>query len=79
MPADCTDNFPLKELSYKIRGLLFKVQNDLGTKFQEKHYCRALASLLKQNKIKFKQEVPIKIFYQDELLGNFRLDFLIEN
>ncbi|MFA4873569.1 MAG: GxxExxY protein [Patescibacteria group bacterium] len=78
MPADCADkNFPLKELTYKIRGILFQVQNDLGTKFQEKHYCRGVASLFKQNGIPFKEQVPVKVFYKGEFLGAFKLDFLI--
>jgi GxxExxY protein len=64
-PADCADtDFPLKELTYKIRGILFQVQNDLGTKFQEKHYCRGLVSLFKQNGIPFKEQVPVKVFYK---------------
>lgn len=80
MPADYADkNFPLKELTYKIRGVLFQVQNDLGTKFQEKHYCRGLASLFKQDGIPFKEQVPVKVFYKGELLGIFKLDFLVAN
>ncbi len=84
MPADYADDmttddiqFPLKNLTFKIRGILFQVQNDLGTKFQEKHYRRGVASLLRQNGIPFKEQMPVKVFYKEELLGIFKLDFLV--
>lgn len=73
------DNFPHKELTYKIRGILFQVQNDLGTKFQEKHYQKAVAAQLKLNKLEFKKEAPALIDYYGQTLGNFRIDFMIEN
>lgn len=80
MPADNADKkFPLKDICYKIRGILFKIQNDLGTKFQEKHYSRALCSILSEQNIKYKTEVPFTIIYNGLLLGKFRADMVIEN
>lgn len=77
MPADSADDFPLKELCYQIRGLLFKVQNDLGTKFQEKHYVKALCSLLQQAGLKYLLEVPFTLVYNGVKLGSFRADMVV--
>lgn len=78
MPADSTDT-KLNDLSYIIRGILFKIQNDIGTKFQEKHYSKALCSILDQQKIKYKIEVPFSLKYNEIELGKFRADIIIEN
>jgi GxxExxY protein len=66
-----------KEECKKIYGLLFKIQNDLGTNFQEKHYQRAFERLLSENKIPYKKEFLIKVAYNNELLGKFFVDFVV--
>lgn len=77
MPADSADAISLNDLSFKIRGLLFKLQNDLGTKFQEKHYQRALCTLLDGEKIFYQTEVPFTLKYKNNPLGSFRADMII--
>lgn len=79
MSADNADGKILNALTYKIRGLIFKIQNDLGTKFQEKHYLKALCSILDKEEIKYKTEVPFSISYNNIILGQFRADIIIEN
>jgi len=78
MPTDDTDLEKLNSLTYKIRGILFKIQNDLGTKFQEKHYVRALCSLLNKENLKYELEVPFDLIYNGIKLGSFRADIIIE-
>lgn len=73
------EGMSLDELSFNVRGILFKIQNDLGTKFQEKHYLKALGALLDLEKIKYKTEVPFSISYGGIKLGDFRADIVIEN
>ncbi len=68
-----------KELSYAVNGILFKVQNKLGTKFQEVHYVRAVCSLLKEYNIPFRIEVPFKVTFNGEFLGKFRADMIVDN
>ena len=68
-----------KELSYKIMGVLFKVQNKLGTKYQEKYYQRAIETELKQQKIKFEKEKLIRLSYEGESIGRYFVDFVIED
>lgn len=67
------------ELSYKLNGVFFKVQNKLGTKFQEKHYVKAICSLLKELKISFKTEFPFKIEFNGEPLGSFKADLIVDD
>ncbi|MFH1193522.1 MAG: GxxExxY protein [bacterium] len=68
-----------KDLSYQLNGIFFAVQNKLGTKFQEKHYQKAICSLLKESKIPFQTEVGFEIKFNEEILGSFRADILIDN
>lgn len=73
------EDMSLDEMSFKIRGMLFKIQNELGTKFQEKHYLKALCALLDQENFKYNTEVPFSINYCGTKLGDFRADIVIEN
>lgn len=67
-----------KDLSFKLNGILFAVQNELGTKFQEKHYLRAILALLKKENIPFDTEVPFKVEFNGEPLGSFRADLIVD-
>jgi GxxExxY protein len=66
------------ELSYKIMGTLFKVHNKLGPKFQEKYYQRAIEIELKKQKIPFAREKVIKLEYENEKIGKYFIDFVID-
>jgi GxxExxY protein len=67
------------ELSYIIMGILFEVQNKLGTKYQEKHYQRAIEIKLKELNIPYKREVKVNVEFGKEKLGEFYIDFVIDN
>ena len=80
--ANYTNNMAeliFKELSYKLNGIFFEVQNKLGANFQEKHYKRAICSLLEKNKINFAEEVPIEVSFEGKILGKFKADLIIDN
>lgn len=68
-----------KDLSYKLNGIFFEVQNKLGTKFQEKHYLRAVCRLLTERNIPFKVEVPFKVTFNGETLGSFKADLIVDD
>ena len=68
-----------KELSYKIIGAIFNVFNKLGYGYQEKYYQRAIALELNKEKLRYVREKEIKLNYQDEAIGKYFLDFIIEN
>ena len=67
------------ELSYKIVGILFEVHNRLGGGFEEKYYQRAIEQLFKKNNVTFKRELKADIFFEDDKIGKYFLDFLVED
>ena len=71
-------NLILPELSYKLNGVFFEVQNKLGTKFQEKHYVKAICSLLQEMGIAFKVEVPFRVIFKEQDLGLFKADLVVD-
>ncbi|HTX86676.1 MAG TPA: GxxExxY protein [Candidatus Nanoarchaeia archaeon] len=67
-----------KELSYKIYGLLFKTQNDLGRYRNEKQYGDYLENLFKINNIRYAREVRLPESFAGEKDGRNVCDFIIE-
>lgn len=68
-----------KELSYKICGLAFRIDNEIGYGHQEKVYGDALEELLKIEKIAYKREVYVPIKINEKLLAKKYYDFLIDD
>lgn len=67
------------ELSYTIRGAIFKIYNTLGPGLLESVYVTALKFELNKQGIKIRREVPVPVYYGDETLPiGFRLDLLID-
>ena len=73
------DTEELNILSNKVIGIAINVHRILGPGFIEKIYQQALAKELGFSKIDFEQEKVIRINYKNELIGEQRIDFLIEN
>lgn len=71
-------NLIYRELSFKIIGIIFKIYNQLGYGYQEKHYQRALASEFKKENINFSREKEVEIKYNGELIGKYYLDFIVD-
>ncbi len=68
------------ELSYSIRGAIFKVYKVLGPGLLESVYVAALTSELTSIGLKTELEVPIKAHYENiKLPIGFRIDLLIED
>ncbi len=67
------------ELSYQLMGILFKVHRQLGNSYQEKYYQRAVALALSEAHIPYQQEAMIKLAYNNQSIGKYFLDFIIDN
>ena len=68
------------EISYKIRGAIFNVYNNLGPGLLESVYQSALEYELKKEGLKVKKEVPLPVYYDNvKLEVGFRLDLLVED
>lgn len=68
-----------KELSYKIVGLAMQVHRELGYGFLEKVYENSLMILLRENGIKAEQQVPIKVYFHGQIVGDYIADILVED
>ena len=63
--------------SYILRGIFMKVYNELGPGYKESVYAKALMQEFEENRIPFEKERHLKITRRGELLGSFRVDFII--
>ncbi|MCX6763482.1 MAG: GxxExxY protein [Candidatus Moranbacteria bacterium] len=63
--------------SYFVRGLFFKIYNELGPGHKESVYSKALVQEFKESKVPFESEKHLKIIRNKEILGTFRVDFVI--
>ncbi|MBS1917387.1 MAG: GxxExxY protein [Bacteroidetes bacterium] len=70
----------LNDLTYKIRGTIFKVHNTLGPGLLESVYEAALAHELRKSGLQVQTQLGIPVMYDDiNLELGFRLDILVEN
>lgn len=60
-------------------GILFSVHSQLGNRYQEKYYQRAIEQGLKDNGLKFQKEIPVDLKFNNKKIGKYLLDFFIEN
>lgn len=68
------------DISYKIRGSIYKVYKTFGPGLLESVYVMALANDLKNEGLNVKVEVPIPVYFNEEKLGvGFRMDLLVDN
>lgn len=73
------DEVRLNELSEKIIGAAFEVSNVLGAGFLEKVYENALNVELNLRGVKTFQQALLKVYYKNELVGDYIADILVEN
>jgi GxxExxY protein len=70
----------LDEISYSIRGAIFKVYNELGPGLLESVYEAALSYELVSAGLNVKNQVPFSVVYKEVELGlAFRFDILVED
>jgi GxxExxY protein len=69
----------LNDITYAINGAVFEVNDILGPGFLEKVYENALLFELKKRGLKVKNQVPIKVSYKGEVVGDYTADLLIED
>lgn len=66
-----------KDETFRLRGLLFKVYNELGTGFLEKIYKRAVIEELKKQRIPFLLEKTFAIRYNNKIIGYNLIDLIV--
>jgi GxxExxY protein len=68
-----------EEITGKIIGAAYKVFNTLGFGFLETVYKKALAIELSRTGLKYEEEKPLKVYYEDQVVGDFFVDIFVEN
>lgn len=68
----------INDITYAINGAVFEVNRVLGPGFLEKVYEKALLIELKRRGLKAESQVPIKVSYKKENVGEYFVDILVE-
>ncbi len=68
-----------KELTEKIIGCAYRVYNKMGFGFLESVYEKCLLIELRKAGLKAESQYPIIVYYDDEIVGEFCTDVLVEN
>ena len=66
-------------ITYAVRGAIFEVNKILGSGFLEKVYERALIYELRERGLKAESQVPLKVRYKGNLVGDYYADILVED
>lgn len=77
-PMAIYENYKHRDLTAKILKAFYTVYNRLGYGFLEKVYENALVIELRKMGLRCEQQVPIIVYYEGEVVGNFRADVLVE-
>ena len=64
----------INDITYAVRGAVFEVNRTLGPGFLEKVYENALLVELRKRGLKADSQVPIKVSYKDEVVGEYIAD-----
>jgi GxxExxY protein len=68
-----------EELTEKILGAAFKVQNTLGCGFLEKVYENAMVVELSRAGISVEQQKPMQVRYQGAIVGEYQADLVVDS
>jgi GxxExxY protein len=69
----------INEITYEINGAVFEVNKVLGGGFLEKVYENALLIELRSRGLKAEGQVPIKVFYKENIVGEYIADIVVED
>jgi GxxExxY protein len=65
-------------LTEKIIGSAYRVHNTLGAGFLEKVYENALKIELEKAGLEVKQQTPVNVYYEGQLVGEYYADLWVE-
>ncbi|MFV9690656.1 MAG: GxxExxY protein [Desulfobacteria bacterium] len=69
----------VNETTYKINGAVFEVNRIVGSGFLEKVYENALLVELRKRGLRAENQVPIRIQYKGQLVGDYFADIVVED
>ena len=68
----------IDDITYQIRGAVFEVNKVLGYGFLEKVYEKALMIELRSRGLSVENQVPLKVSYKEQIVGEYFTDLLVE-
>ncbi len=68
-----------EELTERIIGCAFKVYNTMGFGYLESVYERCLLIELRKVGLTAESKIPITVFYEQQIVGEFIADILVED
>jgi GxxExxY protein len=68
----------VNDITYAVNGAVFEVNKVLGSGFLEKVYEKALLIELRTRGFKAEGQMPIKVFYKEEIVGEYIADIFVE-
>ncbi|CAB1060685.1 NADH:ubiquinone oxidoreductase subunit 5 (chain L)/Multisubunit Na+/H+ antiporter, MnhA subunit [Olavius sp. associated proteobacterium Delta 1] len=68
----------IDNITYQIRGAVFEVNRVLGHGFLEKVYEKALIIELNSRGLIVRNQVPLRVIYKEEIVGEYFADLLVE-
>ncbi len=73
------DNYKYSDITSKIIKAYYNVFNKLGYGFLEKVYENSMMIELKEMNLKCEKQVPIKVFYNEKVIGDYYADIVVED
>ena len=70
-------NLVSEKLTEKIIGTCFEVLNEPGAGFLESVYQKALVIALVQAGLKVQEQVPLKVMFRGQVVGEFSADIVV--
>ena len=67
-----------EDITHKIIGAAYRVYNHLGFGFLESVYKKAMVIELAKNSLKVEEEKPLKVYYDNQVVGDFYMDLFVE-
>jgi len=68
-----------EDLTHKIIGCAYTVYKKLGFGFLESVYRKAMVIELTKNGLKVEEEKPLRVYYDEEVIGDFFADLYVED
>ena len=69
----------LNEMTYMINGAVYEVNRIMKKGFLEKVYENSLLVELRKRGLNAQSQVPINVYYKDEVVGEYYADIIVEN
>jgi len=73
------DDAYYNSITEQIIGCAYQVSNCLGPGFLEKVYENALCHEIRKANLEFMQQQPIRVMYEDIVVGEYYADLLVQN